>query len=85
MESTRFIEDKLENIERYTRSLAINTKDVLDIEELSIYTNLSKNYIYRLTSNKQIPYSTGNGRKVYFNRKEINEWMLQNKQEVKSI
>jgi excisionase family DNA binding protein len=77
------IETKLENIETLVRSLSLNTKTVLDLNELVIYTNLSKHYIYKLTSKKQIPYSTGNGKKIYFDRKEIDAWLLRNKQEVK--
>ena len=54
-------------------------KNVLDINDLVILTGLSKNYIYKLTCRNEIPYYKPNGKLVYFDRQEIENWMKQNK------
>lgn len=65
---------KLNNIERYSLLAA---KNVLSIDDVVLLTGLSKSYLYRLTSTKQIPYYKPNGKLAYFDRKEIEKWMLQ--------
>ena len=41
-----------------------------------LFTGLSKGHLYRLTSNRQIPYFKKN-RKLYFKKSELEEWMLE--------
>jgi len=65
------------------KSMLLSTKDVFNLEELSIYTGFSKSYVYKLTSGGHIPYFKPNGKTVFFERKEIDSWLLTNKQEVK--
>lgn len=61
------------------QKLLIANKDVLTIDEVSAYTGLSKSYLYKLTSSNRIPFSKPFNKLVYFNRKEIEEWLLQNR------
>jgi hypothetical protein len=35
-------------------------------------------YMYKLTSRRIIPHSKPRGGKLYFSRKDLNEWMLDN-------
>lgn len=58
--------------------IALYHKDTMNIEEVSIYTGLSKNQIYRLTSDRTIPHSKPNGKTVYFSRAEIDQWLMSN-------
>lgn len=52
--------------------------DVLSIDEASSLTGLSKAYIYKLKHKREIPCSKG-GKKLYFSRKELTEWMMKDK------
>lgn len=54
-------------------------KNVLDIDDMVALTGLSKSYIYKLTSRKEIPYYKPNGKLIYFDRQEVENWMRQNK------
>ena len=54
-------------------------KNVLDLEDVSALTGLSKSYLYKLTCNKDIPHYKPHGKQVYFDRKEIEDWMKQNR------
>ncbi len=53
-------------------------KETLTIHEASVYLGVSESYIYKLTSSKQIPHYKPNGKLIYFNRKELNKWVMRN-------
>jgi excisionase family DNA binding protein len=55
------------------------TKRVLGLDEAAQHTGFSKHTLYRLTSEKGIPHSK-RGRKVFFDRQELDIWLLQYKQ-----
>ena len=73
--------DRFDRIERLLQEQAILKKEVLNLPEASIYLDLSPSYIYKLTCKNEIPFFKPNGKKLYFNRLELNEWLLQNKSE----
>lgn len=54
-------------------------KNVLDIDDVVALTWLSKSYVYKLTCRKEIPYYKPNGKLIYFDRQEVENWMRQNK------
>lgn len=66
---------KLNRIEKFIFSL----KDILNVEELSEYTGFAKSYIYKLVHTSKIPYSKPNGKTLFFERRKIDDWLLQNK------
>ena len=55
-------------------------KPILTLEEASQYTGLSKSHMYRHTSAGNIPFYKPEGRKIYFKKSELEEWMLRNRQ-----
>lgn len=57
----------------------LSFKNNLTIKEVSALTNLKTSYIYKLTSTQQIPHYKPNGKIIFFNRVEIEEWMQKNK------
>ena len=61
------------------KTLLLSKKNVLNINELSDYTGYSKSYIYKLTSRNAIPYFKPSGKSVFFDRMEIDVWLLKNK------
>ncbi len=66
---------KLSRIEKHIFGL----KTILNVEELSDYTGFKKSYIYKLVHTNSIPYSKPNGKILFFERKKIDDWLLQNK------
>ncbi len=54
-------------------------KEVMNINQLCDYLGLSKSHIYKLTSTREIPHSKNRGKKLYFNKYEIDKWVLENK------
>jgi excisionase family DNA binding protein len=68
------VSQRLANIE----AMLAGTKKVLTLDELAAYSGLAKSTIYKLTSTNQIPHYKPNGRYIYFDRDEINAWLLRN-------
>jgi len=70
---------RLERLERLIESQSINTKEVLNFNETCQYLELSQSHLYKLTSTGAIPHYKPNGKKIYFNRPELNMWLLRNR------
>ncbi len=70
---------RLERLERLIESQSINTKEVLNFNEACQYLELSQSHLYKLTSSGIIPHYKPNGKKIYFNRPELNVWLLRNR------
>lgn len=54
------------------------TKNVLSFEEASRFLNLSKSYLYKLTSGNLIPHYKPQGKMLYFERAELEAWLRRN-------
>lgn len=70
---------RLERLERLIESQGINTKEVLNFNEACQYLELSQSHLYKLTSTGAIPHYKPNGKKIYFNRHELDSWLLRNR------
>lgn len=75
MDAQQSIESRLEKIE----SLLLQKKNVLNFDEVAAYTGLSKSYLYKLTSLGSIPHYKPNGKNIFFQREEIENWLLSNR------
>ena len=74
-------EDKIKIIETcigVLKNNIWNMKELLTIKEASVYLGIAKSYLYKLTSAKKIPHYKPNGKLVYFKRKELYDWAIQN-------
>lgn len=66
---------KLEELEHTIKKQIISSKVFLTLEEASEYLQLSKSCLYKMTSKKQITYYTPGGKKIYFKREDLLEWI----------
>lgn len=64
--------------EAITAKTLLCTKEVLTSDEAAQYMGISKSHLYKLTMNAQIPYSKPMGKKCYFSRRELEQWLLAN-------
>ncbi len=74
MSENTTVEQRLDRIERLLRG----QKTVLNIAEACEFTGLSKTYMYKLTHQGRIPHFKPHGKNIYFNREELERWLLQN-------
>jgi len=72
---TTELDERLSRIE----NMLLSQKTVLSFEEASVYTGLSKSHLYKLTSTGGIPCYKPTGKKLYFEKAELDEWLLRNK------
>ncbi|NTW88911.1 MAG: helix-turn-helix domain-containing protein [Desulfobulbaceae bacterium] len=66
------INERLQRIE----GLLVSNKSVLNMREASILTGLSISHLYKLTSTGGIPCYKPGGKGLYFNREELEAWLL---------
>jgi excisionase family DNA binding protein len=76
--------ERLNAIERKLEELAALNKDVLNFKEAARYLDVSHSHLYKLTYSKQIPHYKPRGKQVFFERKELDRWLLQNRQKTKA-
>lgn len=55
-----------------------NSKSILNIDEVSEFTGISKSTLYKLTSNREIPHYK-KAKHLIFDRIEIEDWIRSNK------
>lgn len=53
-------------------------KNVLTLEEAAMFTGLAKSYLYKLTAAGKISYYKPSGKLIYFERAELERWLLRN-------
>lgn len=75
MSELEMLKEQLDRIE----GGLLGQKKVLNFSEACNYVNVSKSQMYRLTSNKEIPHYKPRAKMIYFNREELDEWLLQNR------
>ncbi|WP_117884798.1 helix-turn-helix domain-containing protein [Aureibaculum luteum] len=69
-------EQIIKTLERIESLLSFN-KQVLSFSDMIAFTGMSESRLYKLTSSRKIPFSKV-GRSLYFDRKQIEEWLLSN-------
>ncbi|MCS4238691.1 prophage regulatory protein [Myroides gitamensis] len=80
MKKSKEIVKKLDYILSLLESRVITgIKEVLNIDDLQEYTGFKKSYIYKLVHTNAIPFSKPNGKLLYFQKSEIDQWLIKNK------
>lgn len=75
----KVILQKLEKLEKLIAEQSFLQKEILIFKEACLYLNISQSHLYKLTSTKQIPHFCPQGKKLYFKRAELDEWLLRNR------
>lgn len=71
------MDELMERLERIEKGVMLQ-KNVLTFEEAVMFTGLAKSYLYKLTAGGKIPYYKPSGKLIYFDRSELERWMLRN-------
>ena len=69
----------LNKIQKSIQELQTSTGDVLTFEQAKDFLNVSGSYLYKLTSSNQIPCYKPRGKQLYFDKEELKDWLLQNR------
>jgi excisionase family DNA binding protein len=71
--------EQLNRIEKLLMEQQTMQKQVLNFKEACTYLELSQSHLYKLTSTSAVPHYKPNGKKIYFQREELNNWLLRNR------
>ena len=77
----KIIIKKLNKIESMLQEQSLLKKEVLNLSETCKYLKMSASHLYKLTSQKQIPHFCPQGKKLYFKRTELDQWLLRNRKD----
>jgi len=80
MANEELILDKLSEIANKLDEQNLLQKTVLNFNEACSYLDVSQSHLYKLTSTRQIPHFCPQGKKLYFNRTELDVWLQRNRQ-----
>jgi excisionase family DNA binding protein len=80
MSNEILILEKLEKLEQRIGEQNLLMKEVLNFNDACSYLDISASHLYKLTSQKSIPHFCPQGKKLYFNRAELDEWLQRNRQ-----
>ena len=73
METLNF-QEQLNRIE----AAALSNKNVLTFDEAARYMGISKSDLYKRTSNRELKFSKPRGKMIYFDRLQLEKYLLQN-------
>lgn len=68
-----------EDLKEITDSVIFCAKEVLTSDEVARYMGVSKSFLYKLTMRGEIPHYKPTGKMCYFNRRELEQWLQQNR------
>ena len=75
--TTKNVFDKLTAIE--TLLLATQQSRPLNLKEAAEFLDFSRSYLYRLTSQGRVPCYKPEGKRIYFDRAELVNWLKRNR------
>lgn len=68
----------LQNIFKELQELKLMSsfaKKTLTLEEACLYCDISKSYMYKLTAKQLVPHYQPFGKKLYFDKSELDKWL----------
>lgn len=69
----------LNRSEEFQSVVMLPQKEILSFNEAVSYLDVSKSFLYKLTSANKISFSKPNNKLIYFQRIDLDNWMLQNR------
>ncbi|KJD34176.1 hypothetical protein PK35_04450 [Tamlana nanhaiensis] len=70
-----FTNEQIQQIRQEWAELLKPLKEFMTVDEIADYLGLSKSAVYKITSNKEIPFYNPGGKKIYFKRVEVDTWI----------
>lgn len=71
--------EKLQELEKEFIKAKEENEIMLDVEQASLFLNLSTSTIYKLTSLKKLPHHKPGGKKIYFRREDLIKYQFKNR------
>lgn len=78
--SENIIIEKLDFIINLIQDSKTNTQENFTIEEAAVYLSISKSFLYKLTSTNLISFNKPSGKKIYFQKTDLDNYLHKNKE-----
>ncbi len=75
------MKELLQEIKSILLSTNLNTKETLSAKEAAQYMGISLNTLYQLTSQSKITHYKPSGKLIFFKKKDLDDFLQQNKYE----
>jgi excisionase family DNA binding protein len=79
MSEQQTILTELSELKKLVISQGLFQKPILNFQEAAIYIDLSTSYLYKLTCKGEIAFYKPQGKKIWFRREELEQWLLRHK------
>ena len=66
-------------IKKSSFELNKNQNEILSLCEASEFLKLAKSSVYKLTSAKKIPHFVPGGKRIYFKKSDLEDWVFKNR------
>lgn len=76
-----FIQKEIEELKKLLKQTNLLNKEILSVEDATEYLQLSKSCLFKMTSKREIPFYKPGGKKIYFKRSELDNWITSAKVE----
>lgn len=71
------MEEVLQQLQELKQITVLGAKNVLNMDDVCMLAGFSKSHLYKLVWSKKIPYYKSEGGKMtYFDKQEIEKWLL---------
>jgi excisionase family DNA binding protein len=65
----------LQEILSQLKSLNTCNKEFLSFSQACDYLDLSASFLYKMTSDRKLPFYVPNGKKIYFKKADLDSWI----------
>jgi excisionase family DNA binding protein len=56
-----------------------SNEEIFSLNEAAKFLKASKSFLYKMTSQKLIPHYIPGGKKIYFKKSDLEDWLLKNR------
>lgn len=76
---TQILNQILDELKSIKNTNLLSEKTILTIDDFILLTGLTKSTVYKMTSTNQIPHYKPSGRTLFFEKKDVEEWLRKNR------
>ncbi len=75
IQKVELTQEQLESLKQEWSNWSKPVKEFMTVEETAEYLEISKSAVYKLTSKRKIPFYNPGGKKIYFKKIEVDDWI----------
>ncbi|MBL7819940.1 MAG: helix-turn-helix domain-containing protein [Saprospiraceae bacterium] len=72
--------NRFNRLEKLLTERNIQEKEFLNVDEACQYLGIKKSTLYKLTHTRKIPYFCPEGKLIFFQKADLNEFLMRNRQ-----